>query len=139
MTELKTRPTGQTFASFLEEHVEPGRHADCRKVAAMMEKATGEKPVMWGSIVGFGLYRYKYPSGHSGEWPVTGFSPRKKDLTIYIMPGLDAFPSITKRLGKFKTGKSCLYLKSLADVDAGVLEELIRAGVEKMEPQRVRE
>ena len=108
MAEQKTKPTKETFEALLTRTVEPARQHECRTVAAMMEKATGEKPVMWGTIIGFGTYRYRYESGHGGEWPLIGFSPRKKDLTLYIMPGLSEFPDLLGRLGKFKTGKSCL-------------------------------
>ena len=133
MAEQKTKPTAETFDQFLARAVDPSRHADCRAVAAMMERATGEKPVMWGSIVGFGKYRYKYASGHGGEWPRVGFSPRRKDLTIYIMPGVDAFPELLTKLGRHKTGKSCLYLRSLGDVDSKVLETLIHEATRRME------
>lgn len=94
---------------------------------------------MWGdSIVGFGRYRYRYESGRSGEWFLTGFSPRKKDLTLYVLPGLDAFADVTARLGRFRTGRSCLYLKRLEDVDPGALRELVARGVAALEPKRVR-
>ena len=139
MADLKTKPTSESFSAFLERAVEPARQADCRTVARLMEKATGEKPVMWGTIVGFGRYRYRYASGHGGEWPLIGFSPRKKDLTLYIMPGVDAFPELMARLGRYKTGKSCLYLRSLADVDLEVLEQLIAEATRSMARQRVAE
>ena len=131
MSELKTKPTAESFEAFLDRAVAPVRHADCRTVAAMMEKATSEKPVMWGTIVGFGRYRYTYDSGHGGEWPLIGFSPRKKDLTLYITPGVDQFPELLERLGRFKTGKSCLYLRSLEDVDLTVLERLVQETLER--------
>lgn len=93
---------------------------------------------MWGtSIVGFGRYHYKYESGREGESAITGFSPRKGDLTLYIVPGFEPFPALMKRLGKYKTGKSCLYIKKLADVDVDVLRELVSASVKKMANQRV--
>jgi hypothetical protein len=138
MADQKTKPTKGTFEAFLTRTIEPARQQECRTVAAMMEKATGEKPVMWGTIVGFGKYRYRYESGHGGEWPLIGFSPRKKDLTLYIMPGLAEFPEFLDRLGKFKTGKSCLYLRSLADVDLKVLEDLVGEATRRMERLRVR-
>jgi hypothetical protein len=137
MSELKTKPTAESFEAFLDRAVAPVRHADCRTVAAIMEKATGEKPVMWGTIVGFGRYRYTYDSGHGGEWPLIGFSPRKKDLTLYITPGVDQFPELLERLGRFKTGKSCLYLRSLQDVDLEVLETLVQEATRRMAKVRV--
>lgn len=137
MAEQKTKPTSETFDEFLARAVEPARQEDCRAIAAMMENATGEKPVMWGTIVGFGKYRYEYDSGHGGEWPIIGFSPRKKDLTLYVMPGVDAFPELLARLGKYKTGRSCLYLRSLAEVDRKVLETLIQEATRRMDKLRV--
>jgi hypothetical protein len=92
---------------------------------------------MWGgAIVGFGTYHYVYASGHGGDWPVVAFSPRKNDLTVYLMPGFEQHASLLQRLGRHKTGKSCLYLKRLADVDVDVLRQLIDASVAAMAPQR---
>jgi hypothetical protein len=94
---------------------------------------------MWGpAIVGFGRYRYKYESGREGEWMITGFSPRKNDLTLYIMPGFDDVGSLMDRLGKYKIGKSCLYIKKLEDVDVSVLRKLIDQSVKKMASQRIK-
>lgn len=88
---------------------------------------------MWGaSVVGFGSYHYKYASGREGDWFLVGFSPRKQDLTTYIMPGLDGHKALRSKIGKYKTGKCCLYLKRLADVDLKVLKELIAASVRQM-------
>ena len=99
----------------------------------VMRHITGWKPQMWGpSLVGFGRYHYKYDSGHEGDSFVTGFSPRKTALTVYIMPGFSAYPELMKKLGRYKTGKSCLYIKKLEDVDRKVLERLIRASVKDM-------
>jgi hypothetical protein len=109
MAEPQTKATAVSFDEFLAASVDPARHDDCRTVAAMMKKATGEEAVMWGaSIVGFGRYKYKYESGREGEWPIVGFSPRKTDLTVYIMPGLERYEALLKKLGKHKTGKSCV-------------------------------
>jgi hypothetical protein len=138
MAEQKTKPTTETFEAFLSRSVEPARQQECRTVAAMMQRATGETPVMWGTIVGFGKYRYRYDSGHGGEWPLIGFSPRKKDLTIYIMPGVGEFPELLARLGRYKAGKSCLYLRSLADVDLAVLDTLVGEATRRMDTLRVR-
>ena len=126
MAEQKTKPTTETFEQFLARAVEPSRHADCRTVAAMMEEVSGEKPVMWGAIVGFGTYRYRYASGRTGDWPRLAFSPRKRDLTIYIGPSVDHYPELLAKLGRFRNGKVCLYVRSLAEVDPKVLEQLIR-------------
>ncbi len=136
--EAKTKPTSVSFGEFLATAVDPARHDDCRALAAMMQKATGEAAVMWGSsIVGFGRYRLQYADGHEEPWPVAAFSPRKNDLTIYIMPGLDEHDALLARLGKHKTGKVCLYIKRLADVDREVLQTLIAASVQAMAPRRV--
>ena len=98
-----------------------------------MREVTGFEPMMWGdSIVGYGSYRYKYASGRTGEWPLVGFSPRKQNLTLYIMSGFTRYDSLVEKLGKYKTGKSCLYIKKLEDVDRPTLEELVRQPVEYM-------
>ena len=138
MSELKTRPTAASVAEFLAQQGDQ-RRADCEAVLRMMEAATGERAEMWGaSIVGFGRYAYSGSSKKVMEWPIVGFSPRKNDLTLYLMPGFEGRAESMAKLGKHKTGKSCLYLKKLADVDAGVLQELIENSVQAMEPQRIR-
>lgn len=135
---LKTRPTARSVKDFLARIKDPVRRKDCERVAKIMRVATGERPKMWGSsIVGFGAYHYKGASGREGEWMLTGFSPRKSDLTLYIMPGVKAFPDLLKRLGRHKTGVSCLYLRKLDDVDIDVLTEMVERSVEKMAGQRV--
>jgi hypothetical protein len=99
----------------------------------MMEKLTGSKPKMWGeSIVGFGDYRYKYASGREGDWFLAGFSPRKQNLTIYIMGYLEFYTELLEGLGKFKHGKGCLYIKKLDDIDLNVLESLITTSIERL-------
>jgi len=104
-----------------------------------MRKVTGEEPRMWGaSIVGFGRYRYKGASGREGEWFLTGFSPRKTNLSLYILTGLEENAALLARLGKHTTGKGCLYIKSLNDVDVKMLEELVAKGVKGLEKMRVR-
>lgn len=132
MAEAKTKPTAQSMADFLAGVTDEERRKDCERVAAVMQEVTGEPPVMWGSIVGFGTYNYKYASGRTGDWPLTAFSPRKKDLTIYIMPGVEEFPDLAAKLGKYSNGKSCLYVKKLSDVDMDVLRDLIARGVAHM-------
>ena len=134
MTELKTRPTDASVARFLDDVPDAAKRDDCRTLVAMMEKASGQPPRMWGnSIVGFGSYHYKYDSGREGDWFLTGFAPRKQDLTLYIMPGFERYDDLLERLGRHKTGKSCLYIKRLADVDLDVLEELVTRSVERMQ------
>ncbi len=131
MAELKTKPTHSSVEGFLRAIPDEQRRLDCLEVARIMEEATGSKPKMWGtSIVGFGEYRYKYESGREGEWFLTGFSPRKNDLTLYIMAGFDRYEDLMSKLGRFKTGKSCLYLRRLEDVDNEVLTALIRESVD---------
>lgn len=130
MAELKTKPSGASVAAFLEAVQGEERRADCRTLAKIMRKVTKAAPKMWGaSIVGFGSYRYRYASGREGDWFPVGFSPRKKDLTLYLMGGFSEQPALMKRLGKYKSGGACLYLKRLADVDLAVLEKLIAASV----------
>ena len=133
MAELKTKKTDASVEAFLDGVADPRRREDARVVLGLMKRITGEEPKMWGpSIVGFGSYTYSYASGQTGDWPIAGFSPRKQALTLYLMPGFEKDADLMKRLGKHKTGKSCLYLNRLADVDASVLEELVRRSVERM-------
>ena len=133
MAENKTRPNKASVTAFLNGIEDKRKRADARKVAAMMRKATGCRARMWGSsIVGYGKYHYKYASGREGDWALVGFSPRKQNLAVYIMPGFSGFASLMKKLGKHKTGKSCLYINKLEDVDESVLEELIVKSVEVM-------
>lgn len=138
-TEAKTKATAVSLETFLATSVDPTRHDDCRAIAAMMKKATGEEAVMWGaSIVGFGRYKYVYESGREGEWPIVGFSPRKNDLTIYIMPGFERNDELLEKLGKHKIGKSCLYVKRLSDVDTKVLKLIVEDSVKAMASKRVK-
>jgi hypothetical protein len=124
---MKTKPTNQSVKEFLNEVPEPERRADCFAVAKIMEEITGEKPKMWGpSIVGFGNFHYKYDSGREGDWLLTGFSPRKKDLTLYMMMGFEKHPELMEKLGKHSTGKSCLYIKQLSDIHVPTLKKLIK-------------
>jgi hypothetical protein len=130
MAEPKTRATGADVNAFLAAVADPQRRADCQTVATLMQKVVGEPPVIWGTnIVGFGRYRYVYASGRSGDWPLTGFSPRAAALTLYVMTGFEGEAALMQRLGKYRTGKSCLYVKRLADVDIKVLEDLLRRSV----------
>ena len=139
MAEPKTKPTQESVSAFLDKVSDKSRRDDCLAVMDIMREVTKEEPAMWGpSIVGFGRYHYKYESGREGEWMITGFSPRKGDLTLYIMGGFESFPGLMKRLGKHKTGKSCLYIKKLADIDLKVLRDLVEKSVGKMASKRIR-
>jgi hypothetical protein len=103
-------------------------------VLQLMAEVTGAEPKMWGdSIIGFGNYHYKYASGREGDWFLAGFAPRKQNLTLYIMAGFDGYEALMASLGKYKTGKSCLYIKKLEDVDTAVLKQLIKQSVEHMQ------
>ena len=133
MAELKTKVNDASVEDFLNGVDNEKRRADSFKVLGLMQKITKEPPEMWGnSIVGFGRYTYKYASGREGKWMVTGFSPRKQALTLYIMAGFERYDELMEKLGKYKTGKSCLYIKKLEDVDMDVLENLIAASVKYM-------
>ena len=133
MAELKTKQNNASVNAFLAAIEDRQQRADAKKVSAMMRTATGSRARMWGeSIVGFGSYHYKYASGQEGDWPIVGFSPRKQNLSIYIMPGFGQFDKLTAKLGKHKTGRSCLYIKRLADVDETVLRKLIDGSVKRM-------
>lgn len=126
MAELKTKPNNASVEKFLASIKDEGRQKDCRTIVRLMRKATKAEPKMWGkSIVGFGSYHYVYASGREGDWMMLGFSPRKRDLTLYILPGLAPFVPQLKKLGPHKTGGSCLYLKRLEDVDLKVLESVL--------------
>ena len=133
VAENKTKATTASVTKFIKSIDDTQMRADARKVAAMMRRATGKRARMWGtSMVGYGTYHYRYASGREGDYMITGFSPRKRALTVYIMPGFSSFSKLMAKLGKYKTGKSCLYIKRLADVDETILERLIDGSVEKM-------
>ncbi len=128
----KTRPNQLSVKSFLETVDEP-RRTECLQLAGLMEKITGEEAVMWGqSIVGFGKYHYKYKSGREGDWFLTGFSPRKQALTIYVHPWFDSYEKMKEELGKLKSGVGCLYVKKLEDIDPVKLEVLIRTSIAQL-------
>lgn len=133
MAENKTRPNKASVTAFINGIEDEQKRRDVRKVAAMMREATGSRARMWGTnIVGYGAYHYRYESGREGDFLITGFSPRKRALTLYIIPGFKHFESLMSKLGKYKTGKSCLYIKRLSDVDEKVLKRLIAASVKHM-------
>lgn len=132
MYEAKTKPTAASAADYLAAIADEGRRADCVTLAAMMQRITGCAPRMWGTgIVGFDQYHYKYTSGHEGDSSVVSFASRKNDISIYLLTGYEdeKTRSLLQQLGKHKTGKACLYIKHLADVQLPVLEELITLSV----------
>lgn len=133
MTENKTKATSADPKGFIDSVEHDVRRSDAETLLQVFGEVTGLEPRMWGpSIIGFGRYHYKYESGREGEFLMTGFSPRKADQVVYIMPGYTDHSAILDRIGKYKIGKSCLYINKLADVDMGVLKELIRAGFDDM-------
>jgi hypothetical protein len=133
MAELKTKPTAESVEDFINAIPDEHIRQDCRKIVEIMQQATGAAPGMWGaSIVGFGSYHYKYASGREGDWMLTGFSPRKQNITLYLMVGFERFPHLLSQLGKYTTAKSCLYIKRLSDVHLPTLEKLVQASVAYM-------
>lgn len=127
MANVKTKKNDADVDRFLASVADEKKRADSRVVLELMKEVTGEEPKMWGSsIIGFGSYHYKYESGREGDWFLTGFSPRVQSLTLYIMPGFSQYEGLMARLGKYKTGKSCLYIKRLGDVDLAVLKDLVQ-------------
>lgn len=131
MAELKTKRTKENVTDFIAAIADEGRHKECKELLKLFKEVTKEKPVIWGNgVVGFGTFHYKSErSRQEGDWYVTGFSPRKQNFTIYIMPGFSGYPDLMKKLGRFKTGGGCLYINKLADVDTKVLKELISRAV----------
>lgn len=130
MAELKTRPNDKDVAAFIASVPEPAQ-SDCRELLAMMQSATGAEPVMWGgSIVGFGSRHYRYASGREGDWFAVGFSPRARSLTLYLTDGVERHADRLERLGRHRTGKGCLYVTRLDDVDRDELAALIRDAVD---------
>lgn len=123
--ENKTRPTGDSVQAFLRSIEHTGRREDSIEMVEIMSRLSGHVPVLWGSIVGFGQYHYRYQSGREGDMFLTGFSPRKSALTAYIMDGFQGYEDLLARLGPVKTGKSCLYINRLSKIDLGTLEQLI--------------
>jgi len=137
MAELKTKLKKASVDKFLDSIKDEKKRQDSFKIIKMMELLTKEEPRMWGSsIIGFGTYHYKYESGREGDWFLTGFSPRKQSLTLYIMSGFKRYDELMKKLGKYKTGSSCLYINKLEDVDIKVLKELISDSVKYMRQKK---
>ena len=126
MAENKTKPTKLSVAAFIDALTDPARRADAKTLLKLMQSAAGEKPKMWGpSIIGFGSYHYRYDSGREGDMPIIAFSPRKAATALYGMTGFSDAASFLAKLGKHTTGKGCLYIKKLADVNQHVLEALV--------------
>lgn len=133
MAELKTKKTDASVEAFLDQVEHEKKRQDSFKILEIMKDVTGEEPKMWGtSIVGFGDYQFKYESGREGSWFLVGFSPRKQNLTLYIMSGFDEYDELLEKLGKYSTGKACLYIKKLEDVDQEVLKQLVQSSVNYM-------
>lgn len=134
--ELKTKATDQSVEKFISEIADDKMRDDCFTVLDIMKTVTKEEPKLWGgSMVGFGRYHYKYESGREGEWFITGFSPRKQNLTLYIMSGFTGYDELMTKLGKYKTGKSCLYVKRLEDIDQSILKTLIKKSIAHVSKQ----
>lgn len=134
MTELKTKRNKGDVKAFLNSVPDERKRQDSFTILELMRQVTGKEPEMWGdSIVGFGSYHYKYKSGREGDWFLTGFSPRKQNLTLYIMSGFDEYDQLLSKLGKHSTGKACLYIKKVEDVDMDVLNKLVKKSVAHME------
>ena len=136
MAEVKTKKNKASVSDYLNAVEDDQRRADCKVVDKLMEEVAGEKGAMWGaSIVGYGSYHYKGASGREGDWMVIGFSSRKQALTLYIMAGFKRYDELMSKLGKYKTGKSCLYVKTLDEVNLDVLKSLIKESYDFMKKQ----
>jgi len=133
MAALKTQKNNASVKKFVDAVADDKRRADCRAVMKVMKEITGRSPKMWGtSLIGYGSYTYVNTTKKPAQWPVVALSPRKNELTIYIMPGFDPFPKLMAKLGKYRTGKSCLYVKRLEDVHMPTLEQLIKRSITEM-------
>ncbi len=127
---MKTQPNSSSVSRFIKLIADEQQCADCEDLIELMERVTGEKPRMWGDkIVGFGTYHYKYATGREGDWFLVGFAPRKRSLSIYVMSGFDPVAQLMEKLGKYKTGKCCLYVNRLEDVNRKVLGQLLSKSV----------
>ena len=136
MAENRTQPTGESVEAFIDSVDHEGRREDARRLDTIFRETTGFVPQMWGpSIIGYGRYHYRYDSGREGDFLATGFSPRKANMVLYILPGYAEFGPILDRLGKHRAGASCLYLGRLSGVDEGALRELIMAGLADLRRQ----
>lgn len=136
MATLKTQPNRQSVEIFLETIEDQQQHSDALRILEIMQVISGEPPQMWGdSIIGFGSYHYRYASGREGDWFLTGFSPRKNKLSLYIMAGFSQYESLLQQLGKHKLGKSCLYIRRMTDINEDVLKKLISQSILHMKEQ----
>jgi len=134
MAELKTQPNDKIVADFLNSVENDTKRGDSFTILELMKEVTGVEPIMWGdSIIGFGTYHYKYASGREANWFLTGFSPRVQNLTLYIMDGFDEYDALLGKLGKHSTGKSCLYVKRLENIDLDILREMVEKSVAHMQ------
>lgn len=131
MSSPKTIPNNNDVDAFINAVTPEWKQEDTRKIVQLMSEITGKPPVMWGnSIIGFGTYHYKYASGREGDWFLSGLSPRKQNMTVYIVGGFESQESLLQKLGKHKKSVGCLYFKKLSDIDIHVLEELIKASID---------
>ena len=134
MAELKTKPNDKSVTDFLNSVENDTKREDSFTILELMKEVTGVEPIMWGdSIIGFGSYHYKYASGREADWFLTGFSPRVQNLTLYIMDGFDEYNALLGKFGKHSTGKSCLYVKRLENIDLDVLREMVEKSVALMQ------
>lgn len=129
MSKNKTQPTQISVEEFLQGISPEIKQNDCRAICSIMEHITGEPPIMWGQMVGFGTYHYKYESGREGDWFIVGFAARKSNITLYIMAGFERYAELMAQLGKVKTGNSCLHINSLKDINTDTLKNLIKESV----------
>lgn len=133
MAKNKTTETQNSVTAFIEAVPDQTKQQDSWQLIAILQKLTGSEPKMWGpSIIGFGSYHYKYASGHEGDAPLAGFSPRKDAISLYLWPTFDAKETLLQNFGKFKAGKSCIYIKKLADIDLKILEELVALSIKEV-------
>ena len=129
MSALKTKPTGKDVVEFIDGIEPEEKRKDCLEILDIMTKLTGEEPRLWGSAsIGFGTYTYKQSGGKLCEWYLVGFSPRKQNISFHIMMGFDRVPELMETLGKYKTGKGCLYINKLADIHIPTLKKLLKEG-----------
>ena len=134
MAELKTKPNDKSIADYLNSVENDTKREDSFTILELMKEVTGVEPIMWGdSIIGFGTYHYKYASGREADWFLTGFSPRVQSLTLYIMDGFEEYDDLLGKLGKHSTGKSCLYVKRLENIDLDILREMVEKSVAHMQ------
>ena len=134
MSDLKTKQNENSVDDFIKKIEDPKKLKESKQILKILKDISKKTPRMWGdSIIGFGKYHYKYASGREGDWMRIAFSPRKQNLTLYIMDGFDNYGEILEKLGKFKTGKSCLYIKKLQDIDIKILKELVKKSLLNMD------